>query len=115
MRNLIGTTVTVMVADLGRSIEFYTETLGLELIERYGEHYAEIQSPGLKMGLHPSDGSVEVGKNISVGFGVTNLDETVDELSAKGLVLKVVDDGWSRLASFTDPDQNPLYLAEIKS
>ena len=114
MKNLIGTTITLMVWDLGRSIQFYTETLGLDLIQRYGDHYAEIQSPGLKMGLHPSDGTVDKGKNISVGFGVSNLDDTVEELTAKGVEFKVVDDGWSRLANFTDPDQNPLYLAELK-
>ena len=33
-------------------------------------------------------------------------------LEAKGIEFKVEQDGWIRLAYFSDPDGNPLFLAE---
>ena len=54
MEGLKRTTVTVMVSNLDTAVSFYTEQLGLKLIKRYGEHYAEIETPGFSIGLHPT-------------------------------------------------------------
>jgi catechol 2,3-dioxygenase-like lactoylglutathione lyase family enzyme len=104
--------ITIMVSDLDNSVTFYTETLGLKLSKRYGNHYAEIETPNLLIGLHPST-SIRNGNNISVALGIEDLDASILQLKAKGLELKAERDGKIRLAHFTDPDGNTLYLAEV--
>lgn len=106
--------ITVMVLDMDRAIDFYTNTLGLTLKQRYDNHYAEIDAPGLSIGLHPTD-QANFGNNISIGLGVTEFDASVEELKGKGVDVQVNQDGWIRLGSFKDPDGNDLYLAELKS
>ena len=114
MESLVNTTVTLMVSDLDRSVRFYTKTLGLKLKQRYGDHYAEIEGPGLLLGLHPSEEQILAGDLISIGFGVSGFDKEVASLQAQGLSLHVNLDGWIRLAHFKDPDGHALYLADIK-
>ncbi len=112
MKNLISCRVNVMISNMDQSISFYQDTLGLKVLNRYGDHYAEIQTPDMLIALHPNTGKVKVGNNMSIGFGVPDFDEVVKELQMKGIALEVEKDGWIRLAHFTDPDQNQLFLAE---
>ena len=114
MKGLISCTVTVMVSNLDKAIKFYVETLGLELKNRYGENYAEIQCPGLTIGLHPVEDEVNWGNNLSIGFGVNNFDDLTKSLMNKDVKLEIKQDGWIRLAHFKDLDNNHLYLAELK-
>jgi len=114
MKNLKTCRVNVMVSNLDRSIEFYQGKLGLELINRYGDYYAEIQAPDLLIGLHPSSEKTLYGNNISIGLGIVEFDSTINELESLGINFKLEQDGWIRLAYFTDPDNNQLFLAERK-
>ena len=66
-----------MVADMDRAVAFYQGSLGLELLNRYGDHYAEIQAPDLLIGLHPASEKTVVGNNMSIGLGVTDFDGTI--------------------------------------
>ena len=45
--------VTLMVRDFEKSLQFYTETLGLRLQNRWKNEFAEVEGPGLTIGLHP--------------------------------------------------------------
>jgi catechol 2,3-dioxygenase-like lactoylglutathione lyase family enzyme len=107
--------VTVMVTDMKEAIHFYVDVLGLELKANYGDQYAQVASPGVMIGLHPApkeETRPERG-GVSVGFGVESLAVGVAELKAKGVTFsRVVDDRPTKLAFFTDPDGNPLYLSE---
>jgi catechol 2,3-dioxygenase-like lactoylglutathione lyase family enzyme len=111
--------VTVMVSDMKGAIHFYVDVLGLELKANYGGHYAEVASPGVMIGLHPmTKESSQLGNSggISVGFGVESLVAGMADLKAKGVTFsRVVEDGPTKLALFTDPDGNPLYLSESAS
>ena len=110
--------VTLMVSDMNRSTRFYVETLGLRLKARYGDHFAQIEAPGVIIALHPSNerNSTKKEGSISIGFGVDDLEKTVQELETKGVRFAsgIVDDGQVRLASFTDPDGNQLYLSQSR-
>jgi catechol 2,3-dioxygenase-like lactoylglutathione lyase family enzyme len=106
--------VNVMVADMDKSVDFYTNTLGLKLLNQYGSHYAEIQAPDLLIGLHPKSDKTVVGNNISIGFGVKEFDLLIEQLKSKGIDLKIEVDGWIRLAYFVDLDNNSLFFAENK-
>ncbi|MGH9919045.1 MAG: VOC family protein [Nitrososphaerales archaeon] len=107
--------VTVMVTDIKRAIHFYVDVLGLELKANYGDQYAQVASPGVTIGLHPApkeDSRHEPG-GVSIGFGVEGLTAGMAELKARGVVFsRVVEDRPTKLAFFTDPDGNPLYLSE---
>ena len=110
--------VTIIVSDVARSVAFYTDTLGLKLKLRYGANYAEVAVEGLTVALHPpvKDGASPGGaQSLSVGFAVPNLPAAVEELKQKGISFsRITEDGFVKLAFFTDPDGNPLYLAENK-
>jgi len=111
--------VTVMVSDLERAVQFYTRTLGLSLKNRYGNEFAEVEAPGLTIGLHPS---IEHGpspgrsESLSIGLGVEDLDKAMNELRNRGVQFlpNVIEDGALRIAYFTDPDNNLLYLAQMR-
>jgi catechol 2,3-dioxygenase-like lactoylglutathione lyase family enzyme len=108
--------VTVMVSDMKRAIRFYVDVLGLELKANYGDQFAQVACPGIVIGLHPmtKGGSPsEASGNISVGLGVDSLTAAIADLKAKGVTFsRVVEDRPTKLAFFTDPDGNPLYLSE---
>jgi catechol 2,3-dioxygenase-like lactoylglutathione lyase family enzyme len=110
--------VTVMISDMNRSIGFYVEALGLKLKSRYADQFAEVECPGLTIALHPA---VERGlrpaksASLSVGFGVKDLDDAMSKLKGKGVAFaRVANDGPVRLAFFSDPDGNPLYLSQTQ-
>ena len=84
MENLQKCRINVMVSNLDEAVEFYSEKLGLELLNRYGDHYAEIQAPGLMVGLHPTSEKITTGNSISIGFGVVDFDRTIENLKKKG-------------------------------
>ena len=108
--------VTVMVSDLARAVTFYTETLGLTLKQQAGDGWAEIEAPGLTIGLHAATAhGAQPGQagSLSIGLGVANLDRAMAALKAKGVQFAphISEDGPVRLAFFGDPDRNPLYLS----
>jgi catechol 2,3-dioxygenase-like lactoylglutathione lyase family enzyme len=112
MKNLKTCRINVMVSDMDKAVNFYQNTLGLELLNRYGDHYAEIQAPDLLIGLHPRSANTIHGNNLSIGLGVTNFDATLEDLKSHGIEFNIEQDGWIRLAHFNDPDNNQLFLAE---
>ena len=112
--------VTVPISDMNRAIQFYTKTLGLKLKFQMGNDWAEVEAPGLTIGLHPmmEMHGPKTGKSeaLSIGFTVQKLETAMDALKKKGVSFapKLVEEGPVRLAFFTDPDGTPLYLCEVK-
>ncbi len=121
-----GGSPTVFVSNLDASVRFYTETLGLPLRYRAGEHFAMVDvGQGLAIGLHPP------GKNspapgtpgcIQIGLEVDGpIERVVETLRDRGVQFRtvdgrvVLDDGPIKLAFFADPDGTELYLCETAS
>jgi catechol 2,3-dioxygenase-like lactoylglutathione lyase family enzyme len=115
-----GGNATVFVSDLELAVRFYTETLGLELKERYENDWAAVKAGPIIIGLHPlADFGPRAGivGSVAVGLDVTEaLEDVVDELTSRGVefVGPIVEDPFSpvRLAFFKDQDGNQLYLIE---
>lgn len=103
---------------MNRAIKFYTDTLGLKLKAHYGDQFAQVEAPGTIIALHPAaKGGPKAGnsESLSIGFAVDNLEKAMAELKVKGVLFsKVADDAQVKLAFFTDPDGNPLYLSQSK-
>ena len=115
-----GGVVTVYVSDMDRSVRFYSETLGFKLTERHDNHWASLDGgPGLTIGLHPSTSEIPAGRAGSIALGLfieRPIAEAVKELTSRGVRFSgpVIEDKALSLAFFTDPDGNPIYIAEMK-
>lgn len=105
--------VTIMVANMDRALRFYTETLGFKLKERFQNEWAEVEGPGIDICFHPQRGNKSHG-SVSIGFQVKNIRELVSAFEQKGINVKLQDEGYLFLATFSDPDGTPLYFAEMK-
>jgi catechol 2,3-dioxygenase-like lactoylglutathione lyase family enzyme len=112
--------VTIYVTNMDRAVKFYSETLGLKLAYRFGDHWASVElGKGLTIGLHPTSGDVAVSPSKngpSIGLELEGtLEEAMKTLSARGVVFDgIVGEGKSgKFAHFHDPDGNALYLAEL--
>jgi catechol 2,3-dioxygenase-like lactoylglutathione lyase family enzyme len=116
-----GAMPTIFVSDMNASVRFYTEALGLKLLERYGNHWASIDcGDGVTIGLHPASAQNPAGRagSMTLGFRSSEpIHETVARLKARGVVFlgDIVDDTQLLIANFEDPDGLPFYLAEPKA
>jgi predicted enzyme related to lactoylglutathione lyase len=111
-----GSNLTIMVSDFGRAVQFYTDALGLTLKFRAGDEWAEIEGPGVSIGLHPAMGHAPTGGGggMSLGFQVPDIEAAMNTLKQRGIEFP---SGWRqsgqlRLADFTDPDGSQLYLVQ---
>jgi lactoylglutathione lyase len=85
--------VTIHTADLPTSIAFYEEVLGFRLLRRFSPR------PGMELAflgdgaggqvelITGGDGPTFVGKGISFGFNVADIDATAAMLRAKGVAI----------------------------
>jgi catechol 2,3-dioxygenase-like lactoylglutathione lyase family enzyme len=112
-----GANLTIMASDFEKSLRFYTETLGLALKYRAGNEWAEIEAPGVAIGLHPAGGHAPTGGGggMSLGLQVPDIESAIETLRSQGVAFP---HGWHqsgslRLADFADPDGTPLYLAQL--
>ena len=118
---LKGGNVTVYVSDMDAAVRFYTDVLGLELRERFGDHWAAIDAGnGLVIGLHPATPEVGAGRtgSIAIGFEVTTgIEQVVETLKARGVGFNagVVGDKAGMFAFFSDPDGNACYLFQMSA
>src|ERR1043165_1298941 len=94
--------VTIYVTNMDRAVRFYTETLGLKLAYRFGDHWASVEcGKGLTIGLHPASGPVisATGKNSpSIGLELEGtMDEAMKTLGARGVKFEgIIDEGKDR-------------------
>ena len=118
-RVIRGGNATIYVTDMDRAVAFYSESLGLPLTFRAGDHWATIDAgDGFQLGLHPAGPSSPtpgaIG-GITVGMAVDEpIEEVVDTLKTRGVAVRgpVADGDMLKLAFLADPDGNQLYLAE---
>jgi lactoylglutathione lyase len=115
--------VMVNVADMGRSVAFYRDTLGVPLkFESPG--WTEFQTGATTLALHlaapgsegPAPQAGPAAGTCSIGFSVADLDAVVAELSARGarFVMPPTDQPQEgiRLAVCVDPDGLPVSFAQ---
>jgi len=111
--------IAIFVTDMDRAVEFYTQTLGLELGYR-SPHWTEVMTPGVYIGLHPAEAvaGAKSGKaTTQISFKVSNIKEVQQELQSRGITFsreinEISPGKW--MANFSDPDGNQLSIYEVK-
>ena len=106
-------TVFYYVTDMEASISFYRDVLGLPMVSR--DYVARFDLDGVLIELVPlPPGSVVPGSgNARLCFSVTNLQEALDQMRARGIpTSEIKDKKDGKLAYFRDPDGNELCLWE---
>lgn len=114
----------VIVSDMKRSVEFYRDTLGIELKFESPE-WTEFSTGATTLALHGGGVAKEyhdtgdqskIAGTCSLGFNVNNLDATYEELKAKGMAFVMPptdrDEQGIRLAVGLDPDGLPISFAQ---
>ena len=102
--------------DMERAVRFYRDVLGLELVRREGETWAQFDAGPIRFALH---GAVQ-GRPVAPGgatavFEVEDLDKARHFLQERGVrfdehVGEVA--GYARFATFSDPDGNTVQIIE---
>jgi len=64
--------VTVMVDDLDRSVDFYTNVVGLYEDLRFGDNWAEMVTKGITIGLHPKKVGTSPELAAKMGWGAVS-------------------------------------------
>ena len=115
-----GGNVTVYVSNMDSAVRFYSETLGLKLAYRFGDHWASIEAgTGLTIGLHPASSENQAGRKGSMAIGLQlkgSIHDAISALKAKGVRFQgdVINEAKAgSFVGFEDPDGNQLYLAGI--
>ena len=111
--------VTIVVDDLIKAEQFYVETLGLKVQFRVEGHLVQVEAPGLTIGLlHPREGQdSHPGKSgsVHIGLEVQELESAINLLKSRGVEFQpTMEEEATRIAYFSDPEGNPLYLIELK-
>ena len=113
----------VAVSDKAKAMLYYGEVLGLTFVEE-NPVGATFQCGGTFLEMYPTP-MAGTAKNTVVGFEVTNLEASMGELRANGVVFEEYDRppthegiaqlGPNRGAWFKDPDGNILALVQLGS
>lgn len=97
--------VMEFVTDMERAVRFYRDSIGLTL-KFESPHWSEFSTGETTFALHPASPTNPPGR-IELGFGVENLAEFYDAMTARGVKFPQApkpQDYGGLLAQFEDPD-----------
>ena len=117
---ITGGNATVLVSNMDRAVQFYTEILGLKLTNRFGDSWATVDAgKGLTIGLHPASPKYPAPGTkggIMLGMEVDGpIDKVVATLGGRGVQFKesVIKAEAGNFIHLEDPDGNEIYLWEV--
>lgn len=106
-----------------RAIKFYTEGLGMKLIEE-SEYWIALDGHGVRIGLHPEEGPIpriprdSHGAHAGATLTLRSNNILEDKIRLESLGAKIlgeVDEAWGHMLVFEDLDGNVLKLMNPKS
>jgi len=116
--------VNIGVRDLERSIAFYRDVLGFDLVFSDPQfHYASFSVAGMTFAIAASEvdrftGGAPGNRHTGIGLMVADVDATAAELVAKGVAftLPPAQQPWGGyMGIFGDPDGNLFYLDQASA
>ncbi|MEP6582606.1 MAG: VOC family protein, partial [Ginsengibacter sp.] len=114
MIDITGTNVTIMAKDMDVAINFY-ESIGLNLQNRWGDHYAMMTTTGITIGIHPANQETDLTSgSVSIGFMPDSLEEAKELLHKNNIAFKIDDGKSGAYLHFKDPDGTVLYFVKPK-
>jgi lactoylglutathione lyase len=120
MFNRIGA-VILLVENLGRSIEFYRDVLGLQLKQESEDWVEFSKGSSTVVALHPSKKipkeKQEKGASVLIGFNVTDMKNVCTQLEKKNVKFykKQTEEAYGQHAIIEDPDGHLISLVELSS
>lgn len=107
----------IVVKDLSKAIDFYTNVVGLTLKERVDEFgWAELQGPeGCILGIAQENDEMKAGSNAVMAISVADMDEAIAHYKAKGASLQgdiIEIPGNVKMQNFVDADGNLFQLVQ---
>ncbi len=84
-----------VVADINRSLDFYTKQLGFDIEFRYEDFYVGISKDGCSIHIKSGEPSQEergiksINENLDIVFSVDNIEELYKDLSGKLVEIKM--------------------------
>jgi catechol 2,3-dioxygenase-like lactoylglutathione lyase family enzyme len=103
--------VTVLVKDMDKSVAFY-QTIGLNLKDRWENHYAQLATRDIIIGLHPTTQEIPSNAKVSVGFMIENIEEARTLLDQNHIDYERADGKSGSYLHFHDPDGTNLYSSQ---
>jgi len=97
-----------------RAVAFYRDVLGLSLLRRDGNEWAEFDAGPVRLALHGADDRPSASG--TAVFRVEDLDRVRRDLEGRGVGFDphVGEVGFARFATLRDPDGNPVQLIEYR-
>lgn len=103
-------------ADMPRSVAFYRDILGLDVLREEGGSWAEFDTGEVRFALHAvMEGQPAPPPGGTIVFRVDDLESSCRFLRDLGVIFDDMDGevpGYARFASLRDPDGNPVQLIE---
>jgi catechol 2,3-dioxygenase-like lactoylglutathione lyase family enzyme len=100
--------------DMDAAVAFYADVVGLALLRRDGNEWAEFDAGPVKLALHGGDSTGASGTAV---FRVDDLDRARWTLEGRGATFDEYVgevEGLARFATFRDPDGNPVQIIEYR-
>jgi lactoylglutathione lyase len=109
--------VILLVSNMEKSINFYSDTLGLP-IKAKSKDWTEFFENDTVLALHPArkKSKLKTGSGILVGFEVSDLGSTIRKLKEKKVKFfkRPKEEPFGKHAIVQDPDGHLISIAEIK-
>lgn len=105
------------VTDMERAVVFYRDVLGLPLVRRTGDEWAEFDAGAVRLALHGAiHGHAPPPGGATAVFLVEDLDAAQTALSARGVTFGHQGgvEGFARFLAFADPDGNTVQVIEYE-
>lgn len=110
----VGVVPTLVSGNLSRTREFYTRTLGFDVVLSEGKNYIAFGRDTIRIGLALNPSMTPANRS-SVYINVSGIDALYDELKKRGVKMtKDIATQPSKMREFTvlDPDNNSLMFGE---